>query len=364
VAGFHSVQIFLQNISKSFDNVKALDAVSFEVNDGECFFLLGPSGCGKTTALRIIAGFCRPDSGQLLFDNRPMNAVAPNLRNTSMVFQNYALWPHLTVEENIAFGLTVPAHRVPKAERAQRVKEMISLLHLNGTENRRPGQISGGQQQRTALARALIIKPACLLLDEPLSNLDAKLRAEMRLELRHIIKKMGVTAVYVTHDQAEALSMADRCAIMREGRIEQIGTPHELYELPANRFVADFMGCANLLESTVLSIEQDIVRLSNAAGTWFARNANRTFSKGEKVIMALRAEKVRLDTVAGEKANSISARIKETIYCGTFTEYRLELEQGVIIKALQSAALPGNMPPQAQVQVYVDPVDVLVLPAE
>jgi iron(III) transport system ATP-binding protein len=216
------MKIALQNISKIFGAVKAVDDVSFETADGECFFLLGPSGCGKTTVLRIIAGFCAPDAGTISFDAKKINDVPAHLRNAGMVFQNYALWPHLSVEENIAFGLTVPQRRVPKAERAERVGRMVAMLHLEGMAKRMPGQLSGGQQQRVALARALIVKPACLLLDEPLSNLDAKLRMEMRLEIRHIIKELGITAVYVTHDQAEALAMADRCAVMRAGRIEQI----------------------------------------------------------------------------------------------------------------------------------------------
>jgi len=357
------VKIALQNISKSFGVFKAVDTVSFEAGDGECFFLLGPSGCGKTTVLRIIAGFCAPDSGTILFDKRKVNNLAAHLRNAGMVFQNYALWPHLTVEENISFGLTVKAHRVPKMERTERVRQMIVLLHLEGTEKRMPGQLSGGQQQRVALARALIVKPACLLLDEPLSNLDAKLRMEMRMEIKHVIKKLGITAVYVTHDQAEALAMADRCAVMRAGRIEQIGTPRELYERPANRFIADFMGYANLFDACVVSSESGSLRLSSSAGTWISQTGRQTFPDGAKVAVAIRPEKVRLGEWPADIAvkNVFHGRLKESIYLGAAVEYRVELSCGLTISALQAGAVPCAES-QKQVCIGVDPQDVIVLP--
>lgn len=364
MALFYPMKIRLQNISRSFGGLKAVDAISFETGGNECFFLLGPSGCGKTTVLRIIAGFCRPDAGLILFDNEPVNNVAAHLRNAGMVFQNYALWPHLTVEENIAFGLTVPAHRVSKTEKNNRVRQMIDLLHLNGTEKRLPSQLSGGQQQRVALARALAVKPACLLLDEPLSNLDAKLRMEMRLELKHIIKQMAVTAVYVTHDQVEALSMADRCAIMRNGRIEQIGAPRELYEQPAGRFVADFMGCANLFAATVVARDQNILQIANSAGVWLSQNTGRAYPQGAKVAMAIRAENVRLGTGTQKKTNSFLSRLKEKIYLGTTVEYRLELEGGAILKSQQIAGSQNDVAPSGQIPLWVDPRDVIVLPPD
>jgi len=355
------VKIALQNISKKFGGFKAVDAVSFEAGDGECFFLLGPSGCGKTTVLRIIAGFCTPDSGTILFDKRKINNLAAHLRNAGMVFQNYALWPHLTVEENIAFGLTVPAHRVSKTERAERARQMIALLHLEGMEKMMPGQLSGGQQQRVALARALIVKPACLLLDEPLSNLDAKLRMEMRLEIKHIIKKFGITAIYVTHDQAEALAMADRCAILRAGRIEQIGTPRALYERPANRFIADFMGYANLFNAKVVSSDSRSLRLSSPAGTWIAQAGRQTFPDGAKVAVAIRPEKVRLGEWPKDAPNVFSGRLKESIYLGAVVEYRVELNFGLTISALQAGAVPCAEL-EKQVCISVGPQDVIVLP--
>lgn len=359
------MKIALQNVSKTFEGVKALDSISFEVNDGECFFLLGPSGCGKTTALRIIAGFCKPDAGKVFFDNQVANDVAPHLRNTGMVFQNYALWPHLTVAENIAFGLTVPAHQASKAEREARVREMIGLLHLDGTETRLPGELSGGQQQRVALARSLVVKPACLLFDEPLSNLDARLRAEMRLEIRSLLRKLGITSVYVTHDQIEALVMADRCAIMRSGRVEQIGAPRELYEHPADRFVADFMGYANLFEAKVDFADEGGSRLSTPAGAWISRQpAARDIRPGAKAGLAVRSEKIRLDLAAREKPNFFTGRLKEKIYLGVNFECRIELEGGLLVTASQGGDIAEKTEPGENVCVWIDPQDVVVLPPE
>ena len=360
------MKIALKNVSKTFDGLKALDSVSFEAGDGECFFLLGPSGCGKTTALRIIAGFCQPDSGLVCFNNEPVNNLAPHLRNTGMVFQNYALWPHLTVAENIAFGLTVPAHRAPEQERRERVRQMLDLLRLQGTEKRLPGQLSGGQQQRVALARALIVKPACLLLDEPLSNLDAKLRVEMRLEIKHIIKTLGITAIYVTHDQAEALSMADRCAIMRFGKIEQIGTPRELYEQPGNRFIADFLGCANLLDAKVISRDSNSLCLATIAGSWISQPSRPSFPEETQVTIAVRPEKVRLGGGPADVAvkNVFPGRLKEVIYLGAAVEYQVELDCGLIIHALQTGAGAFSAECGKPISIGVDPRDVIVLSAE
>ncbi len=236
------MHLTLKAISKNFGTVRAVDAVSLEVADGELFFLVGPSGCGKTTLLRMIAGFCQPDSGAVLFDGIQVNQQPAHLRNTGMVFQNYALWPHLTVADNVAFGLAVPGRRLPEKDRRARVQRMLQAVHMEEFAERKPNQLSGGQQQRVALARALVVEPACLLLDEPLSNLDAKLRLEMRIEIRRLVKQIGITTIYVTHDQAEALSMADRCLILKNGRVAQIGTPRDIYQRPANRFVADFIG--------------------------------------------------------------------------------------------------------------------------
>ncbi|MDP1662017.1 MAG: ABC transporter ATP-binding protein, partial [Phycisphaerales bacterium] len=233
----------------------AVDGVSLVVQPGELFFLLGPSGCGKTTLLRMIAGFIDPTGGTIAFTDdkggrRDVTHLPPNKRNTGMVFQSYALWPHMSVFDNVAFGLSV--RKIDKAQTRLRVMEALSMVQMESLAQRKPNALSGGQQQRVALARALVIRPDVLLLDEPLSNLDAKLRTELRSEIRRICKQAGITGVYVTHDQKEALSMADRCAVMRSGRIVQIGTPHELYHRPASRFVAEFLGETNFIDAKLI----------------------------------------------------------------------------------------------------------------
>ncbi|MBO7223398.1 MAG: ABC transporter ATP-binding protein, partial [Kiritimatiellae bacterium] len=231
-----AVSINIKNLVKNFGAVKALNNVSLDIQPGELFFLLGPSGCGKTTLLRHIAGFYIPDEGNIFIDNEDVTKLPPHKRDTGMVFQSYALWPHMTLAENVAFGLKM--RKVPAADIKRRVAEALDIVKMGDKAERKPNQLSGGQQQRVALARALVVQPRCLLLDEPLSNLDAKLRLEMRIEIRRICKEAGLTAVYVTHDQKEALSIADRLAIMRDGVIEQIGTPLEVFRKPTNSFVA------------------------------------------------------------------------------------------------------------------------------
>src|ERR1700730_616755 len=237
--------IAIESLSKSFGGFLALDRVGLTIETGELVFLLGPSGCGKTRLLRHIAGFYRPDEGRILFDGKDVTRVPAHQRNTGMVFQNYALWPHLTVEKNVAFGLE--ERRFPKAEIDDRVTEALRVVRLEDLARRKINEMSGGQQQRVALARALVVRPACLLLDEPLSNLDAQLRAEMRSEIRRICKTAGLTTIYVTHDQKEALAVADRIAVMKDGQLAQIGSPGELYNHPRNVFVATFLGGTNLL---------------------------------------------------------------------------------------------------------------------
>ena len=230
----------LRNISKRFGAVQVLSEFTLTIREGEFFTLLGPSGCGKTTTLRLIAGFSFPDAGQILVGGRDVGGLAPEKRGIGMVFQNYALFPHLSVAENVAFGLKM--HRFTKSIRTERVEKYLALVKLSGYEGRKISELSGGQQQRVALARALAVEPSILLLDEPLSNLDAKLREEMRVELRSIQRQLGITAVYVTHDQSEALSMSDRIAVFEKGLCTQIGRPDEIYNEPANPFIATFVG--------------------------------------------------------------------------------------------------------------------------
>ena len=229
----------LQNITRKFDDVTAVDDLSLTIQDGEFFSLLGPSGCGKTTVLRMIAGFCIPNAGEIFFDDRNISALPPNKRNTGMVFQNYALFPHMTVFENVSFGLR--ARKIPVQERRKRVGSALELVDLSGLEKRKVTQLSGGQQQRVALARAIVIEPEILLMDEPLSNLDAKLRRETRDQLQKLQRKLGITTIYVTHDQEEALTLSDRITVLNEGLCQQIGTPDEIRNHPANDFVASFL---------------------------------------------------------------------------------------------------------------------------
>ena len=243
-----AVSISIKNLVKRFGSTKALNDINLEIEPGELFFLLGPSGCGKTTLLRHIAGFYTPDAGKLFIGGDDVTGVPPHKRDTGMVFQSYALWPHMTLAENVAFGLQM--RKIPKSEIDKRVQAALEIVKMETRAKSKPNQLSGGQQQRVALARALVVQPRCLLLDEPLSNLDAKLRLEMRVEIRRICKDAGLTAVYVTHDQKEALSIADRLAIMRDGVIEQTGTPLDVYRRPKNAFVASFIGETNFLPPT------------------------------------------------------------------------------------------------------------------
>ncbi|OTA40862.1 MAG: spermidine/putrescine ABC transporter ATP-binding protein, partial [Symbiobacterium thermophilum] len=286
--------VTLERVSKSFGNgVLTVKDVDLHIAGGEFFTLLGPSGCGKTTTLRMIAGFYYPTSGRILFGDRDVTYLPPNQRNIGMVFQNYALFPHLTVFENVAFGLRV--RRVPRDELQRRVKEALAQVRLEGMENRRIDQLSGGQQQRVALARALVIRPALLLLDEPLSNLDAKLRDETRTEIRRLQTESRITAVYVTHDQAEAMAISDRIAVMEGGVVHQVGTPQEIYHRPATRFVATFIGKSNLLEGRLVAVDGDtgVVELPGTGRIQVdltRRNPQVPTSPGSKVVLTVRPE--------------------------------------------------------------------------
>src|SRR5262245_61782078 len=282
------MKIALRNVSKQFGATSAVDALSLEVASGELVSLVGGSGCGKTTTLRMIAGFERPDAGEIWFGDRVVNAVPPRKRGVGIVFQSYALFPTLTVAENIAFGLRVA--RWPEARIRERVGEMVELTKLTGLERRFANQLSGGQQQRVALARALARRPDVLLLDEPLSALDAKIRLRLRAELRKIQQDLGITAVYVTHDQEEALAIADRIAVMREGRIEQIGSPEDIYAAPRSDFVADFIGISNLLSCRVVLVAEGLVEWE---GERF-RAPLAAEADGADVVISLRPERLRV----------------------------------------------------------------------
>ncbi|MCX7934712.1 MAG: ABC transporter ATP-binding protein, partial [Planctomycetota bacterium] len=294
------------NLSKCFGAVKVLERVAFDVAAGEMFFLLGPSGCGKTTLLRILAGLETPDEGTVRFRGQEVTHLPPHLRGAPMVFQNYALWPHLSVADNVAFGLVEMA--VPAAEIAARVREALAMVGLAGYGDRRPAQLSGGQQQRVALARALVMRPAVILLDEPLSNLDAKLRAEMREEISRLHRQTGLTFVYVTHDQVEALSLADRLAVLRDGRLLALGSPADLYHRPPNLFCAEFLGDANRLRGRVMRCEGEEAWLETPAGVWRGRCWGRRPQPGEEAYAVVRPENLAL--AEGEGENSLCGRVE------------------------------------------------------
>ena len=283
--------IEFKNVVKRFGDFTALDHVSLEIPKGSFVTLLGPSGCGKTTLMRQLAGFSEPEEGDVLVDGKRMNGLPPFKRNTPLVFQEYALFPHMTVYENIAYGLKLT--KTPKEEMDRRVTEMLEMFNLTGLEKRFPKEMSGGQQQRVAFARALVMGQEILLLDEPLSNLDAKLRVDVRTELRQIQRKLGITAIYVTHDQDEALSMSDIIAVMRKGRVEQVGTPWEIYFRPANRFVADFVGTVNFLDSKVLEADGNALTVEHC-GMTLRVPTEVPASAGEEITLVVRPECIHL----------------------------------------------------------------------
>ena len=304
----------------------AVDGASLEIGDGELFTLLGPSGCGKTTLLRLMAGFYTPDRGEIWFGERRVDGLRPYDRNIGMVFQNYALWPHMTVRANIAYGLTL--RRLDRATIAERVAKGLDRVNLAGLELRYPGQLSGGQQQRVALARALVLNPDILLLDEPLSNLDAKIRVQVRAEIRTLQKDLGITTVYVTHDQEEALSLSDRVAVMRDGRVLQVAPPKELYERPAGRFVADFVGTNNFLGGTCREVTADRIGVETAIG--LVRSSLTTQVRhGERCVLAVRPENIALGAA---HENTFEGRIVLASYLGSTLRYDVEVRDGVVLK--------------------------------
>jgi iron(III) transport system ATP-binding protein len=351
------MKVSLRQVSKSFGDTAVLQEVSLEIADRELFFLLGPSGCGKTTLLRLLAGFYQPDAGDLYFGERRLNGVPPHQRNTGMVFQNYALWPHLTVAENVGYGLEV--RRVPVAEKRERVREALAIVQMEAYASRSPNQLSGGQQQRVALARALVIRPDVLLLDEPLSNLDARLRLEMREEIRRIHDRTRITTIYVTHDQKEALSLADRLAVMRDGRIEQLGGAREIYRSPANRFVAEFIGECNWLAGELATGSDTGVTVRTAAGEFLAPRG-RDGDIGPAVWLGFRPEAVGLGPAP---VNTLTATIAGVTYLGDVEQYLLEIPGGVRLKACEQNPLEIRRP-GAPLTLHVRPEDCFVLPRE
>jgi len=325
------MQIAVKDLGKRFGETSAVNRVGFTIEEGELFTLLGPSGCGKTTLLRLIAGFYAPDEGEIRFDGRVMNAVPPDERGIGMVFQNYALWPHMTVAQNVGYGLKL--RKIRAAEIGARTDAILDKVKLGGLGGRYPGQLSGGQQQRVALARALVLNPKILLLDEPLSNLDAKIRMQVRSEIRKLQKELGITTIYVTHDQEEALTLSDRIAVMNQGRICQIGPPKELYERPIDRFVADFIGVSNLIEGNIAAADAAARRL--VVDTPLGRLSalyDDAFERGDACIVAVRPENAALGDTPRPDHNRLEGRISFAAYMGNTLRYDVDIGEGRLFK--------------------------------
>ncbi|MDB3920358.1 ABC transporter ATP-binding protein [Paracoccaceae bacterium] len=313
----------VKNIYKSFAGLNAVDGVSLEIDQGQFFSLLGPSGCGKTTLLRLIAGFEKPSSGEVVIDNLHMEGVVPNQRPTNMVFQNYAIFPHLNVEQNVAYGLH--KKQLSKVEKTKMINEVLDLVGLSGFNHRSASAMSGGQKQRVALARALILKPKVLLLDEPLSALDKKLREQMQLELRNLQRAVGITFILVTHDQEEALTMSDKVAVMFDGQVAQVATPRELYEKPISQKVASFIGAMNFIDGKVVDSKNVFTVESELWGT-FTMTRSQMFGNPSKTVMTLgiRPERISIGTASKTDAASVSGIIKDAAYYGETTNYKIQ----------------------------------------
>ncbi|HVS53659.1 MAG TPA: ABC transporter ATP-binding protein [Opitutaceae bacterium] len=353
------ISIRIQQLTKRFGSVTALQQLDLEIAAGELFFLLGPSGCGKTTLLRSLAGFYIPDEGRIFFGDEDVTRLAPHKRNTGMMFQSYALWPHMTVAQNVAFGLE--ERKVPRDEIRRRVGEALESVHMGALAERRPNQLSGGQQQRVALARALVIRPRCLLLDEPLSNLDAKLRLEMRAEIRRVCKEFKLTTVYVTHDQKEALSISDRMAILDRGRVLQVGTPLEVYRRPTCRTVANFIGETDFIAGTLVSASGGTAVVDTAIGRFegVPGDPAAPAKAGDVVTVSVRPECWRLTRETPEK-NFVRGRIGAAIYLGELAQYEL-VAGGHTLKVLEMNPRFVAGPERGEVFASAAVEDVVVL---
>lgn len=320
-----NVLLRLNGLEKSFEGNKVLRGIDLDVRPGEFVTLLGPSGCGKTTTLRIIAGLLEPDAGSVMLDGKEITRLAPEKRDVNTVFQNYALFPHMNVEKNISYGLRIKGMKKPEWQ--QKVSEMLKLVQLEGYEKRMPAQLSGGQRQRVAIARAVVLNPRLLLLDEPLGALDLKLRQQMQQELKDIQKRLGIAFVYITHDQEEALNMSDRIAIMREGQFEQIGSPEEIYERPATRFAAGFIGQTNLIEMQVDSVGEDSLVLDYEGIKVPARKADFDVMPGENVALSLRTERIGYAKNPADKC-ALPGMLKSRHYAGGSMRAIIRLDSG------------------------------------
>ncbi len=341
------MQIRLKHVTKRFGSLEAVSSVSLEIEDGELFTLLGPSGCGKTTILRLIGGFHRPDEGEIFFGEREVSGIPPYERNIGMVFQNYALWPHMTIFDNVAYGLKLK--KVPRKEIEARAARVFTMVNLTGLERRYPGQLSGGQQQRVALARALVLNPDVLLLDEPLSNLDAKIRQQVRAEIRKLQKDLAITSIYVTHDQEEALTISDRIAVIDHGRLQQIGTPRDLYERPRNPFVADFIGINNLIPGEVREIDETtgFMKVETPFGLITCLHESK-FRQGDGCRVSVRPETASIGPpgrAPDGESNILSGTVSFASYIGNTIRYDIELDHDTIFRV--DVQNPWNREPYA-----------------
>ena len=354
-----SVSITIEKVTKRFGDNVVLKNIDVRIEAGEMFFLLGPSGCGKTTLLRAIAGLNGPDEGRILAGDRDVTHLPPHVRDMGMVFQSYALWPHMTLRENVSFGLEMRG--IKKSASVPRVMHALELVKLADRADSKPNELSGGQQQRVALARALVIEPQCILLDEPLSNLDAKLRLEMRTEIRRICKEANLTAIYVTHDQKEALSIADRIAILDQGNLLQVGTPQEIYSRPKTRFIAQFIGETTFIEGRLCKMRDGLAEIETAAGLWTAAVQDH-FTAGEQVCLSIRPEVVQLHTRQTAGDNLFQGQMHGTIYLGDVAQHLVELRGGVTLKAMEvRPRLVARDHSLAETRLFVDPQDIQVL---
>jgi putative spermidine/putrescine transport system ATP-binding protein len=350
------MEIELRNLAKSYGGAQAVRDLSFSLQKGEMIALLGPSGCGKTTTLRMVAGFIRPTSGQILVRGQDITALPTHKRDSGLVFQNYALFPHMTVTENIAFGLK--RRRVPPPAQKTRISAMIVKLKLNGLEDRYPKQLSGGQQQRVAVARALVINPAILLLDEPFSNLDAKLRESTGIELRRIQQELGLTSIFVTHDQHEAMSIADRIAVMHQGVVEQIGTAADIYERPKTRFVADFIGKANFLKATVEDPASGLIHVSVAKGLHLRVPGESLPARGTIIEAMIRPENISLQKALSD--DRLPGHIEVVSYQGATAHIILRLQGGEALSIECNGRLGAEFRPGDRASATIDEASVTV----
>lgn len=351
-------ELSLQHVSKRYGIVPAVTDLSLDVEPGSLVALLGPSGCGKTTTLRMLGGFLEPSEGRIELRGEDVTGVPPHRRDTAMVFQSYALFPHLTVAQNIAYGLK--RRRVKGAELRHRVSRTLEQLQLMDLADRRPGRLSGGQQQRVAVGRALVLNPAVLLLDEPFSALDAQLRESTRMELRRLQQELSITAVFVTHDQEEAMSIADRVAVMNRGRLEQVGSPQEVYELPATRFVAGFIGAANLIHGSIKDVGRDSAVLVSAAGWCVEGAADQRLSVGSHAVAVLRPED--LEITDAPDTCTVSARVDMTSFLGSSGEVQAHIDGGQVLAIRGKREIASTHHPGDTVHVRWRPDAVRILP--